>query len=125
MSPRGWIAVLVLVVAAAVLGVALLPPVAGRLGYATPFSLPDSVSYRGRDYIQPVCSSEAEARRRGDLPFRRVGSIAGFLTGRVPLLLPHSELDSLTAPPRSLRSTPVVLYARGHCLAAYGLSGGP
>ena len=71
--------------------------------------LPDTIHFRGCDYIQPSGCTKPYAR---DLPLRRVGSV-----GTRPLYRPNHMPKGLD---------PVYLYLGSKsCLHAYDLSGGP
>jgi hypothetical protein len=114
---RRLVLIAVPVVAFLALGLAVAP----RLGWATPFRVPSTLHFRGRDYIGPSCVRTLKANER---PLRKVGSVFGYFTLPKAILIPHYESDLLTAQGK-WRGTPAVLYVRGDCLAVYGLSGGP
>lgn len=103
----------VMVPVAGLLGLGLV--VAPYLGWASPFRLPPILHFRGRDYIRATCTRTLHANE-----LRKIGSVFGYFTSRKPILLPHYEWH---LPPNM--KTPAVLYVRGSCLMAYGLSGGP
>jgi hypothetical protein len=90
--------------------------VAPRIGWATPFGLPSTLHFDGRDYIGPGCVRRLKANER---PLRKIGSVFGYFTGSKPILEPHYEWHL----PNGL--IPTVIYVRGDCLTVYGLSGGP
>ena len=96
-------------------------PVATRLGWATPFRVPSTLHYLGRNYMHPSCVRSLKANER---PLRQVGSVFGYLTLPKPILIPHYE-SRLLEPGGKWRMIPTVVYLRGECLAVYGLSGGP
>ncbi|HKD95566.1 MAG TPA: hypothetical protein VKB43_12745 [Gaiellaceae bacterium] len=80
----------VLVVAAVVLvlGFAVGP----HLGWATPFSVPTQVSYRGTNfYLDDTRCLEPRELPRAYLPMRRTASMFGYFTGSRAVLLPHYE----------------------------------
>src|ERR1700751_3843068 len=105
------------VTAAALLALlALGLPVAPHVGWATPFGLPSTLRFDGRDYIGPSC---VRGRKGNQRPLHKTGSVFGYFTRSKPILLPHYEWH---LPPGLV---PSVLYVRDSCLTVYGLSGGP
>jgi hypothetical protein len=90
--------------------------VAPHYGWATPFSLSPSFTYRGLAYFRQDCVNRLpKSQQWPRLPARRIGSIFGYFTSSKPILLPSRPGYATGQPPH-----PVNLLVRdGSCLRDY------
>ena len=99
------------IVAALALGFAVAP----RLGWATPFSVPMHVDYRGVGfYLDDTKCLTSRELPHGYFPTRRAASVFGYFTGSRSILLPHYEWRR-----RTIEEGTLLVEVRPSCLKLY------
>jgi hypothetical protein len=104
--------IVVLLVAA--LGLGLGFAAAPHLGWASPFSLPTHVSFRGTYYEPDPPTQVGCSKSRGA---HRVGSVFGYFTTSKPILLTHYEWAHQT------KATWILVGVRPGCFKVYADTG--